>query len=252
MRLPGGEDIPIYRASFGNYEFVRDEEHFGSSCSAVMPGLQGELYLSGLLDGVTGVWKSIDNGVTWEHVIKQGSGMLFVDSRNCIFAKASGDWVKRSTDGGKTWETVLDLTEPAGTTVLKIATTEDADGSIYIGRYQTIWDSVIWKSDEAGAPGSFYVIYADGGLTQHVHGMAFDPYSGYIYAALDASGSAKQLMRIPGGNGGEWEVLLNHAVADFETWFFEKECDCSVPEQEVAPRAFQLSLHLMMKSTSPY
>jgi len=223
MRTEEGDEIPLYRANYGNYELVRDEDRFGSGCSSVIPGREGEIYLSGLIDGVSGTWRSDDNGVTWQLVIAEPSGTLFVDSRNYVYAKSSGEWVKRSVDGGQTWETVLDLTEPVGTTVLKIAATEDAEGNVYIGRYQSLWDTVIWKSEDEGAPGSFNVVYADEGMTQHVHGLAYDPFSDYVYAALDASGSDKQLMRIEGGDGDEWEVIWKDVVADVGHMFFRDD-----------------------------
>lgn len=118
-----------------------------------------------------GVYKSVDAGKTWENVGLKNSehiGEILIDPRNSdvVYVASQGPlWSKggdrglfKTTDGGKTWNNVLEISEHTG--VSDIAFDPQNPDVIYATSYQRrrhVWtlinggpESTIYKSTDAG------------------------------------------------------------------------------------------------------
>ncbi|REL35209.1 VPS10 domain-containing protein [Thalassotalea euphylliae] len=118
-----------------------------------------------------GVYKSVDGGQSWENVGLKNSehiGEILIDPRNSdvVYVASQGPlWSKggdrglfKTTDGGKTWENVLEISEHTG--VSDIAFDPQNPDVIYATSYQRrrhVWtlinggpESSIYKSTDAG------------------------------------------------------------------------------------------------------
>ena len=118
-----------------------------------------------------GVYKSIDGGSSWENVGLKNSehiGEILIDPRNSdvVYVASQGPlWSEggdrglfKTTDGGKTWENVLEISEHTG--VSDIAFDPANPDVIYATSYQRrrhVWtlinggpESTIYKSTDAG------------------------------------------------------------------------------------------------------
>lgn len=118
-----------------------------------------------------GVYKSVDGGKSWNNVGLKNSehiGEILIDPRNSdvVYVASQGPlWSKggdrglfKTTDGGKTWENVLEISEHTG--VSDIAFDPKNPDVIYASSYQRrrhVWtlinggpESTIYKSTDAG------------------------------------------------------------------------------------------------------
>jgi photosystem II stability/assembly factor-like uncharacterized protein len=118
-----------------------------------------------------GVYKSVDGGKSWNNVGLKNSehiGEILIDPRNSdvVYVASQGPlWSKggdrglfKTTDGGKTWENVLEISEHTG--VSDIAFDPQNPDVIYATSYQRrrhVWtlinggpESTIYKSTDAG------------------------------------------------------------------------------------------------------
>jgi len=119
-----------------------------------------------------GVYKSLDGGQNWENVGLEDSehiGMIAVDPRdsNVVFVAAQGPlWrsggdrgVYKTTDGGETWERVLEISDDTGANEVHLDPRNP--DVVYASAYQRrrhVWtlinggpESAIYKSTDAGA-----------------------------------------------------------------------------------------------------
>lgn len=119
----------------------------------------------------TGVYRSLDAGVTWRHMGLSesehiGKILIHPDDANVVLVAAEGPlWsaggergVYRTEDGGETWTATLAIDENTGVTDLEFA--PDDPSTVYAAAYQRrrhVWgfmaggpESGIWKSTDGG------------------------------------------------------------------------------------------------------
>jgi len=158
------------------------------------------------------VWRSSDNGVTWSKAFQgiwpsptSRISFVFVDSRDYIFAsmwKTGTKWyVYRSTDGGDSWEIVLDDAYQMW------HMTEDPSGNLYINTYtnEVIY---IYRSTDTGD--SFHVWRNQTGKGDHFHTVGVDISNGDVYTAM-----GDFVDWIQRWNGSSWSnVTTTIAVTD--------------------------------------
>lgn len=201
-----GNVLEHYLASHGNYEFITADKR-GGEYNAIAP--DGSIYaMSGVIGaGVPNsyeLYKSIDNGNTWVIVhsfIMVGlfRYFIFINSLGYIFLQITHH-IYRSTDGGITFTDVLDLVDVTAI-VISSNISENINGDLYIGRYQSAVNLTIYKSTDNGA--TWAITYTNA-LYQHSHGIQCDPYTGYIYAGLD--GTVFSIIRST-DNGANWTII---------------------------------------------
>ncbi len=155
-----------------------------------------------------GVYKSLDGGKSWKNMgLKESRqiGMIAIDPRdsNIVFVAAEGSvWgpggdrgLYKSTDGGKNWEKVLEISENTGVNSVLIdeknpdvmyATSEQRRRHVHIriggGPESNIWKSTdagkTWRKLKSGLPS-----VDKGGI-----GLAISPVNhNYIYAIVEAA-----------------------------------------------------------------
>lgn len=155
----------------------------------------GETFAGDGVQGV-GIFKSTDSGQTWS-LLESTSDYLFtqkmaVTSESTVLAATFGG-LKRSTDGGETWESPDGV--QAGIADLEIA----ANGDIYLGNFQGLVlkstdDGVTWES----------ISPADGGQRVEV-GVA--PSNSDVVYAMSATGGTVAWITRSDDAGATWTDL---------------------------------------------
>ncbi|UCH98069.1 MAG: glycosyl hydrolase, partial [Candidatus Aminicenantes bacterium] len=145
----------------------------------------------------TGVFKSTDAGKTWQNMGLHDShhiGRIVIHPQNpdIVYAAAMGHQYTfneerglfKTTDGGKTWEKVLDINEKVGVTEVVL---DPADSNIILA---AAWerDRKPWNNFESG-PGSGIYKSSDAGKTwkKLTNGFPEGKYVGRIGLAIAAS-----------------------------------------------------------------
>ncbi|HXT63861.1 MAG TPA: hypothetical protein VN696_12565 [Pyrinomonadaceae bacterium] len=191
----------------------------------------------------SGVYKSDDGGKTWRNVGLKNSehiGRIAIDPKdsNIVYVAAQGPlWgpggdrgLYKTTDGGKTWNQVLKISENTGVSDVEIDPNNPE--TLYAASYQRrrhMWtlidggpESAIYKSTDAGA--TWNKVRA--GLPTNDMGrigLAISPVdSNVIYATIE-SGDRKGGIFRSNDRGGSWEkrndfdagaMYYGHVVAD--------------------------------------
>jgi len=191
----------------------------------------------------SGVYKSDDGGKTWRNVGLKNSehiGRIAIDPKdsNIVYVGAQGPlWgpggdrgLYKTTDGGKTWNQVLKISENTGVSDVEIDPNNPE--TIYAAAYQRrrhMWtlidggpESAIYKSTDAGA--TWNKVRAGLPTTDMGRiGLAISPVdSNVIYATVE-SGDRKGGIFRSNDRGGSWEkrnefdagaMYYGHVVAD--------------------------------------
>jgi photosystem II stability/assembly factor-like uncharacterized protein len=191
----------------------------------------------------SGVYRSDDGGKTWRNVGLKNSehiGRIAIDPKdsNIVYVAAQGPlWgpggdrgLYKTTDGGKTWKNILNISENTGVSDVEIDPNNPE--TIYAASYQRrrhMWtlidggpESAIYKSTDAGATWN----KSRAGLPTNDMGrigLAISPVdSNVIYATIE-SGDRKGGIFRSSDRGGSWErrndfdagaMYYGHVVAD--------------------------------------
>jgi photosystem II stability/assembly factor-like uncharacterized protein len=191
----------------------------------------------------SGVYKSDDGGKTWRNVGLKNSehiGRIAIDPKdsNIVYVAAQGPlWgpggdrgLYKTTDGGKTWNQVLKISENTGVSDVEIDPNNPE--TLYAAAYQRrrhMWtlidggpESAIYKSTDAGA--TWNRVRAGLPTTDMGRiGLAISPVdSNVVYATIE-SGDRKGGIFRSSDRGGSWEkrndfdagaMYYGHVVAD--------------------------------------
>jgi len=175
-----GNRLQYYIHNHGNYEFIHSELGQYNFITAA-----GKIVSSNIPGVTLGIAESADNGATWTVIYASAASIVGIDPTTGNYFACVGNTLKRSTDAGHTtWATVIDMAAVTGI-VLPYGFAVDAAGTIFVGRYQSDFKALIWRSLDHGA--TWEIIYPENVLLQHIHGLAVDPYTGYLYAGVDGS-----------------------------------------------------------------
>ncbi|HYX31235.1 MAG TPA: hypothetical protein VE863_22055 [Pyrinomonadaceae bacterium] len=173
----------------------------------------------------SGLYKSDDGGKTWrnvglktsEHIGRiaidpKDSNIVYVASQGPLWGPGGDRGLYKTTDGGKTWNQILKISENTGVTDVVIDPNDPS--TIYCASYQrrrhmfTLIDggpeSAIYKSIDAGATWNRLRAGLPTGDTGRI-GLAISPVdSNVIYATIE-SGDRKGGIFRSSDRGGSWE-----------------------------------------------
>lgn len=172
-----------------------------------------------------GVYKSIDGGKSWTHmglsesehigrivVDPRDSGVVYVASQGPLWRSGGDRGLYKSTDGGKSWKKVLEISENTGVNEVWMDP-RDPD-TLYAASYQRrrrVWtlinggpESTIYKSTDAGATW----VKIDKGLPEEDKGkigLAISPVDpDVLYAIVESIDDKGGFFRSVDG-GSNWE-----------------------------------------------
>lgn len=169
--------------------------------------------------------RSFDKGISWEKVyrFKKGKGAvrcIFVSHKGTIFASRdrSGELI-RSEDNGSTFKTCLYLSDKNASTVWHI--TENKKGWLYTGEYSNLaWEEAcayIYRSKDDGK--NWSIVYNNPHRSRHIHFVAVDPFTEYIYAAT-GDGSDRAYFIRSTDDGNSWVTLGHDSLNSEIDWQF--------------------------------
>lgn len=190
-----------------------------------------------------GVYKSMDGGKSWKnmglktsaHIGKiiihpTNSDIVYVAAQGPLWSKGGERGLYKTSDGGKTWQAVLEIDEHTGVT--DIAMDPRNPDILYAASWQRrrhVWTYL------GGGPGSALYKSMDGGqnwtkLSRGLPkgdlgriGIALSPANpDYVYAIIEASGSKRGFYRST-NRGQSWEKRSNHSTIGL--YYQEIFCD---------------------------
>ncbi len=178
-----------------NWENVSDGYFATSSIGAVRaaPSNTDIIYVGTGSDGIRsnvitgkGVYKSTDGGKTWTHVGLEKTGQIGAveihpDDPNTVYVAAIGDafspnperGVYRTTDGGKTWQNILYISDKTGAVDVEFA--PDDPNTLYASMWRG--ERKPWTIISGGREGGIYKSVNGGdNWVQITNGLPSDPF----------------------------------------------------------------------------
>jgi photosystem II stability/assembly factor-like uncharacterized protein len=81
---------------------------YGGNLGDVVFTSEGEIFVSAYYSAAKGIYKSIDDGLSWQHLRPSGNTStdylaMGINNNNVLFAGTGGGGLYRSTDKGETW-----------------------------------------------------------------------------------------------------------------------------------------------------
>ena len=207
-----------------------------------------------------GVYKSIDGGKSWTNMGLKDSehiGQIAVNPRDgaIVYVAAQGPlWrgggdrgLYKTTDGGKTWERVLNVDEYTGVNEV-VMDPRDPD-VLYASSYQRqrqVWTlidggpgSAVWKSRDGGKTWK----KLENGLPKEDKGrigLALSPVNpDVVYAIVEAADKGAGFYRSTDG-GGSWEKMSDH-VAGSPQYYNEL-----IADPQVEARVYSMDTWMMV------
>ncbi len=190
-----------------------------------------------------GVYKTMDGGKSWKNMGLKNSrqiGMIAIDPRNTnvVYVAAEGStWgpggdrgLYKTTDGGKTWNKVLEISENTGVNNVIFdprnpdvlyATSEQRRRHTFtkIGGGP---ESAIWKSTDAGATWNKLTSGLPGGDVGGI-GIAISPVNpDVVYAIIEAAGETGGFFRTT-DRGASWSKMSDYNASG--QYYNEIYCD---------------------------
>ncbi|MEA5111038.1 hypothetical protein SDC9_26461 [bioreactor metagenome] len=190
-----------------------------------------------------GVYKTIDGGKSWKNMgLKESRqiGMIAIDPRNTdvVYVAAEGSvWgpggergLYKTTDGGKTWNKVLNISEHTGVNNVIMdprnpdvlyATAEQRRRHVFtkIGGGP---ESAIWKSTDAGANWEKLTSGLPSGDVGGI-GIAISPVNpDYVFAIIEAAGESGGFFRST-DRGASWSKMSSYHASG--QYYNEIYCD---------------------------
>ncbi|HSW29636.1 MAG TPA: hypothetical protein VLH75_09170 [Longimicrobiales bacterium] len=190
-----------------------------------------------------GVYKSVDGGSSWKNVGLERSehiGAIVVDPRDSdvVYVAAQGPvWAPggdrglyKTTDGGKTWSKILDVSENTGVSEVHMDP-RDPD-VLYASAWQRrrhVWtyigggpESALYKSMDAGASWEKITSGLPSGDVGRI-GLCISPADpDYVYAMVEAQGDDGGFFRST-NRGGSFEKRSGYATVGL--YYVEIMCD---------------------------
>jgi photosystem II stability/assembly factor-like uncharacterized protein len=186
-----------------------------------------------------GVWKSTDGGQTWSHAGLEESGQIskieihprdpdiaYVAVQGQIWGPNEERGVYRTTDGGKTWEQVLQANPDTGASDLSMDPTNPRI------LYAAMWHHgrKPWFIKSGGEGGGLYKSSdggdswrkLEGGLPTLVGKVAVDVSASNpnrVYALLESEPGQGGLWRSEDG-GENWTLINGHRVLHSRAWYY--------------------------------
>ncbi len=190
-----------------------------------------------------GVYKTVNGGKSWENMgLKESRqiGMILIDPRNSnvVYVAAEGSaWgpggergLYKTTDGGKNWEKVLNISENTGVNnVICDPRNPDVLYASSEQRRRHVFtkigggpESALYKSEDAGKT---WRKLTDGLPSEHMGGMgiAISPQNpDVLYAIIEAANDAGGFFR-SANRGESWSKMSDHASSG--QYYNEIYCD---------------------------
>lgn len=190
-----------------------------------------------------GVYKSTDGGKSWKNMGLKNSrqiGMIAIDPKNSnvVYVAAEGSvWgpggergLYKTTDGGKTWNKVLNISENTGVNNVIIdprdsnviyATSEQRRRHVNI-KIGGGPETAVYKSTDAGANWDKLISGLPGEEMGGI-GLAISPANpDYLYAIIEAAGDASGFYRTT-NRGASWTKMSDHTAQG--QYYNEIYCD---------------------------
>ena len=225
------------------------EASYSIGCIAIDPGNPAVVWV-GTGENVSGrhvgfgdgVYKSLDGGASWkrmgleksEHIARilldpRDSNVVYVAAEGPLWSSGGERGVFKSTDGGATWEPVLEISENTGVTSLEFDPLNP--DVLYAAAYQrrrTVWSFL------SGGPESGIYKSTDGG--QHWRklerglpkgdmgkiGLAVSPQdSDYVYATIEAAEKEKGFYRSTDA-GASWEKRSSYIAGGTGPHYYQE------------------------------